>query len=214
MTDLPYYDDCNESELFSRESFTENWTGSTESFFYGEEVRKEIEELMDQRESISKNVDYVVEGSFEFDNKLEDNDLIPYFEHWTLYDKVQRRAYVTFKTNEDLRKALDSDDFNALWNRIAIDRKLAFTSKELSSISHFSYYPWEVELKDTVSFLCKDTEYYPLDWSHTKNDVYFDVAVPTGWQIRDVRRSARFASINKLPLMIKESDSEEDVYPF
>lgn len=120
---MVYYDDCNETELYSQESMTERWTGRTDNDDFGEYLTEEATAMAKKRNEYSRQ-------SLE----LRENCRVehPTFSKWTLYDPVQCRIYATFESVDDVLAFIKHDQFKAFWSKMKMDRDLAFSKYEIN----------------------------------------------------------------------------------
>jgi hypothetical protein len=209
VTDLPYRDDCNESELYSRESFTENWTGDTETevCWPGSEIQERLDNTIKEREEIVRQNGLMFRRDFyDVERAINDGSNLPYFNHWILYDKLQQRIYAHYEDNEELLSAIKSDQFPVLLKRIALDRELAFSETEINFMCDFNDYRWDRLADSSIVFLMKDFELYPTARDEQTN-------IPTEWNIRRVERDSTSNAISGLE-ELNPVWEQESKYPF
>lgn len=174
MTDLPHRDDCNESELFSRESFTENWTGNAE-----ESCGADAERVSDILDTSYR----VCSGLSRLAMSLVVRRPVPKFEWWTFFDEATGKIHAAFDDERCLAAFLTSKDFSAFWYAINEERSL------------FEKLGYLIIGCDDVTLKCGDLELVPTKFEQSEwKDVPF--SYPVEWVLHN--RSPKEVNLDEL----------------
>lgn len=194
---FPPYNEDNETELYSMDSFREKWKESADNDLpLGTAVMECIQEYAIERNKYA-NDSYSVHKNYE--------PIEPHFAKWTLYDPVQHRAYASFIDEKDVLDFIQSSVFAALWQRIDMDRYLSLSERELNAESYIVRY-----MDKSPVFRLRQYELYPI--SFDSDDSGHDV--PSKWQIRST--SADYLDVIKYTLreLNPEWKKQKDELPF
>lgn len=201
---MVFYDDCNESELYSEECMTEKWTGRT----HEDDAYDTFEDLL---------VDEYQENPAAFSEKRDEIYCFSYFpsqtkceyDKWTLVDCDREIVYAVFDTTEQLTDFLQPSRVRRAIRRILMDRVV-----ELDPDKSRAFMMDKCLDVDTICLIKDCVAAHPRGKAFTyfsDDDLEFEV----GWDIRNLTADREKALCAELfEAGIENEKTQSAAYPF